>query len=84
MGIIRRDWYKRGSHNFVSDLDGMKRKVEDGRMMWNNAFVGAEEWNSIHPQQILRPRLDRPARQPVRNIEPTTAPITPFTDSDFV
>ena len=84
MGIINRDYYKRGNWNAVSDLDGQKRKVSDMRMMWNNAFVGKEEWNPIQPQQIIRPRLDRPARSPVRNVEPVSDPITPFTYSDFV
>lgn len=84
MSVTKRDYYKRGSHNIISDLDGMKRKVEDCRMMWNNAFVGREEWNPIQPQQIIRPRLDRPARSPVRNVEPVSDPIIPFTNSDFI
>ncbi len=84
MSVIRRDYYKRGNWNAVSDLDGMKRKSGDMRMMWNNAWVGKEEWNPIQPQQIIRARPDNPARSPVRNIEPTTAPITPFTVDDFV
>lgn len=84
MSIIRRDYYKRGSWNIVSDLDGMKRKVEDCRMMWNNAFVGKEEWNPIQPQQTIRARRDNPARNPVRNVEPPNTPVTPFTNNDFV
>ena len=84
MGIIRRPYFKKGSHNIVSDLDGMLRKVEDCRMMWNSAFVGREEWNPMHPQQILRVRPDRPARYPVRNVEPPNTSVEPFTDSDFV
>jgi hypothetical protein len=84
MGIIRRDYFKRGSWNAISDLDGQKRKSSDMRMQWNNLWVGTEEWSPKQPQQDLRPRPDRPARSPVRNIEPQTAPITPFTNSDFL
>jgi hypothetical protein len=84
MGIIRRDYYKRGSWNAISDLDGQKRKSSDMRMQWNNLWVGTEEWSPKQPQQDLRPRPDQPARSPVRNIEPQTAPITPFTNSDFL
>lgn len=84
MGIIRHDRYKRGSWNVISDLDGQKRKVEDCAMMWNGLFVGKEEWNPRQPQDLLRGRPDNPARSPVRNIEPQVAPLTPFTNSDFL
>lgn len=84
MGIITRDYWKKGNWNAVSDLDGMKRKSSDMRMQWNNLWVGKEEWSPIQPQQILRPRSDRPARSPVRNVEPPNTAVTPFTNSDFV
>lgn len=84
MGIIRRDYYKKGTWNAVSDLDGQKRKACDMRMMWNGLFVGKEEWNPRQPQDFVRGRTDNTARAPVRNIEPGTAPITPFTNSDFL
>jgi len=84
VGIIRRDWYKRGAWNAVSDLDGMKRKSSDMKMQWNNLWVGTEEWSPKQPQQEIKPRPDHPARTPVRNVEPQVAPITPFTNSDFL
>jgi hypothetical protein len=77
VGIIRRPYYKRGSHNIVSDLDGQLRKVEDCRMQWNGLFVGKEEWSPKQPQQDLRPRPDNPARFPVRNAEPRTVSVVP-------
>lgn len=84
MSIITRDYYKRGAWNAVSDLDGQKRKSSDMRMQWNNLWVGKEEWSPKQPQQDLRPRPDHPARSPVRNVEPQVAPVTPFTNSDFL
>jgi len=84
VGIIRRDTYTKGQWLAISDLDGQKRKSGDMRMQWNNLWVGKEEWSPKQPQQDLRPRPDNPARSPVRNIEPATAPITPFTNSDFL
>lgn len=76
MGIIRRDYHKRGSWNAVSDLDGQKRKASDMRMQWNNLWVGKDEWSPKQPQQDLRPRYDNPARYPIRATEPQTVPLT--------
>jgi hypothetical protein len=84
VGIITRDYYKRGNWNATSDLDGMKRKSGDMCMQWNNLWVGAEEWSPKQPQQDLRPRPDNPARSPVRNVEPQNVTITAFTNSDFL
>lgn len=80
MSIVRRDYYKRGSWNAISDLDGQKRKASDMRMQWNGLWVGKEEWSPKHPQQEPRPRLDRPARSPVRSTEPR---ITDLTESYY-
>jgi hypothetical protein len=84
VGIIRRDRYQKGTWNAVSDLDGMKRKASDMVMMWNNAWVGKEEFNPIQPQQTIRARPDNPARNPVRNIEPTNLVLTPFETSEIL
>ena len=84
MSVIRRDYYKKGAWNAVSDLDGMKRKSSDMRMMWNNAWVSREEWNPIQPQQTIRARRDNPARYPVRNVEPNPTAGPTFTNSDFL
>lgn len=84
MAIIKKDWYKRGAYNAISDLDGMKRKSSDMRMQWNGLWVGVEEFAPRQPQDLLRPRPDHPARTPVRDVEPQVAPLTPFTSSDFL
>lgn len=84
MGIITRDYYKKGSHNFICDLSGQKGKIEDGRFQWNGLFVLKSEWSPEQPQQQLVPRPDNPARSPVRNIEPQNIVFTAFTNSDFV
>lgn len=75
--IIRRDVYKRGAHNAISDIDGQKRKSTNMRMQWNNLWVGREEFETRHPQDIIRPRPDNPARSPVRNTEPTNLYVVP-------
>ena len=64
MGIIRRNFYKPGSHNSVSDDSGQKYKRSDMRLTWDNKLVGKDEWYAKQPQLELRPRQDRPG---VRN-----------------
>lgn len=82
--IITRDYYKRGAWNAISDQDGQKRKSSDMVMQWDNLWVGKDEFDPKHPQLMLRPRPDQPARTPVRNIEPQTAPITPLTNNELI
>jgi hypothetical protein len=82
--IIRRDFYKRGAWNAVSDRDGQKRKSSDMRMEWTGAWVGKEEWESKQPQLELRPRPDNPSRTPVRNTEPKNLVVPTFTDNEIV
>lgn len=82
--IITKDYYKRGSWNAICDLSGQKAKIEDMRMQWNGLLVLKSWWSPKQPQQDLRPRPDHPARSPVRNVEPQVAPVTPFTNSDFL
>ena len=84
MAIITKDYYKKGSWNAVSDLDGQKRKSTDMRMQWNSLWVGKEEWSPKQPQQELRPRPDNPARNPVRNIEPQNVVVPAFSNSDIL
>lgn len=61
MGLIRRDFYKRGSHNSVSDDSGQKYKRSDMRLTWDNKLVGKDEWYPKSPQLIIYPKPDRPA-----------------------
>jgi len=82
--IIRRDFYKRGACNAVSDCDGQKRKSSDMRMEWTGAWVGKEEWESKQPQLELRPRPDNPSRTPVRNTEPKNLVVPTFTENEIV
>jgi len=84
MGIVRRDTYKRGSWLVISDQDGQKRRIEDCKMQWDGLLVGKEEFDPKHQQLQLRPRVDRPARSPVRNTEPSNLVLEPFTNSDIV
>jgi hypothetical protein len=82
--IIRREYYKKGDWNAVSDQDGQKRKASNMRMQWDNLWVGIDEFDPRHPQLDLRPRPDNPSVPIVRNIEPQTAPITPLTVSEMI
>ena len=82
--IIRRDRYKKGSWNVISDQDGQKRKIGDMRMQWDNLLVGKEEFDKKHPQLELRPRPDNPSRTPVRNTEPKNLAVPTFTDNELV
>ena len=61
MSIIRRDYYKKGSHNAVSDDSGQKYKRSDMRLTWDNLLVGKDEYYEKQPQLLIRPRPDRPA-----------------------
>lgn len=61
MAIITKDFYKKGSHNSLSDYSGQKYKRSDMRLTWDNKLVGIDEWEAKHPQLTIRPRPDRPA-----------------------
>lgn len=61
MGIVRRDRYRRGTHNSISDVSGQKYKRSDMRLTWDNKLVGKDEFDPKSPQLIIRPRADRPA-----------------------
>jgi len=61
MGIIRRDRYRRGSHNAISDDSGQKYKRSDMRLTWDGKLVGRDEWEPKQPQLTLRPRPDSPS-----------------------
>jgi len=84
MGVITRDYYKKGAWNAISDQDGQKRKSSDMVMQWDNLWVGRDEFDAKHPQLELRPRPDNPSRSPVRNIEPGNLVITPFDNNDII
>lgn len=61
MGIIRRDYYQKGTHNSVSDDSGQKYKRSDMLLTWDNLLVGKDEYYEKQPQLLIRPRSDRPA-----------------------
>lgn len=61
MGIIRRDYYKKGDHNAISDDSAQKYKRSDMRLTWDGKLVGKDEWYPKHPQLTIRPIPDRPA-----------------------
>jgi len=61
MGIITRDYFKKGTHNSVSDDSGQKYKRSDMRLTWDNKLVGVDEYEPKQPQLTIRPRSDRPA-----------------------
>lgn len=75
--IIKRDRYKRGDWNLISDQSGQKYKASNTRTQWNGLQVGIDEFENRHPQDIIRPRPDNPARWPVRNTEPGNLYIVP-------
>lgn len=78
MGIITKDFYKKGSHNSISDLSGQKYKRSDMRLTWDNLLVGIDEWEPKHEQLILRPRPDRPAiTDQTRTQQPPTNLLDP-------
>lgn len=76
MAIITRNYYKKGTHNAISDLSGQKYKRSDMRLTWDNKLVGVDEWEEKHPQLIIRPRIDRPAIKDQTRTQGEDAPMT--------
>jgi hypothetical protein len=78
MGIIRRDYYKRGDHNSISDQSGQKYKRGDMKLQWDGLLVGIDEYDPKHPQLTLRPpREDISVKNQTRTEDPPTNLLDP-------
>jgi hypothetical protein len=50
------NFFKSGSWNFICDVCGFKKKIEEGRKRWDGLLVCEEDWETDHPQKYLRVR----------------------------
>lgn len=60
------DYYSHGSHNFICDRCGFKRKSFDKRKEWTGLMVCPECWDPRHPQDFVRGTIDRQSVQDPR------------------
>lgn len=50
--------YKKGAWNVIDDVTGFKHKSTDLRLRWDGLYVSKENWETRHPQELLRARQD--------------------------
>jgi len=60
-------YYKRRSHNVISDRSGFEYKADQVRREWNGHIVGNDEYEPRHPQSYIKARPERPG---VKNPRP--------------
>ena len=66
----RRNQYKKGDHNVISDYSGQKLKRSQCRYTWDGFLVGKSEWEPKHPQLTIKGRDEQiavPDTRPRRN-----------------
>lgn len=69
---MKKTYYRRRSHNVISDRSGFEYKAGETRTEWNGHIVGRDEWEPRHPQSYIRARPERPG---VRNPRPGASDI---------
>lgn len=68
----RNPGYQVNNHWLVCQLCGRDIRVQDARVTWDGLKVCEEDWESRHPQELIKPIVDQPAP-----IGPTTGKETP-------
>lgn len=51
--------YTPGTWNCLCDVCGFKFKATDLRLRWDGAFVCSKDWETRHPQDFVRGRVDK-------------------------
>lgn len=54
-------YYQPGAHNLICDRTGFKIKSTDARKEWTGAVVRSGSFETRHPQDFLRSKVDRQA-----------------------
>lgn len=51
--------YRPGDHYVICDVCGFKVRSSETRMRWDNLRVCLKDWETRHPQDLVRGRRDR-------------------------
>lgn len=58
---MRTTWWESGDWNAICDVCGFKFKASQLRLRWDGLRVCDTDWESRHPQELIRPIPDQPA-----------------------
>ena len=56
---MRRTWWKSGQYNALCDVCGKKFKSVDLKHRWDGLMVCEHDWETRHPQELIRPIKDQ-------------------------
>lgn len=56
---MRDTWFKSGKWNAVCDVCGFNFKNTDLKLRWDGLMVCKDDWETRHPQELIRPIPDR-------------------------
>lgn len=56
---MRSTWWKSGQFNVLCDVCGFKFKSIDLRQRWDGLMVCQNDWETRHPQELIRPIQDQ-------------------------
>ncbi len=68
-----RNRYKKGEHNVIDDITGLKQKSGDMRKLQGEQkglLTHKDNWEGLHPQLYVKSRVDK---QSIKNSRPRTA-----------
>lgn len=55
------NWYKHGDWNAICDICGFKFKASQLKKNWKGEMVCEQDWETRHPQELLRVPKDDPS-----------------------
>lgn len=69
---MKTTWWKQSSWDAICDSCGLKFKADQLRLRWDGLMVCDADWETRHPQDLIRPIPDQPAPPWTRpDVDPT-------------
>lgn len=56
---MSKPYYKKGTYNAVCDICGFEYKADEMRKNWKGLYVCKKDFETRHPQDYLRARIER-------------------------
>lgn len=56
---MKNTWWKNGEWNAICDVCGFRFKSSDLSFRWDGLMVCREDWETRHPQEMIRPVPDQ-------------------------
>lgn len=56
---MKNTWWKSGEWNALCDVCGHKYKASELRQRWDGLMVCRDDWETRHPQELIRPIPDQ-------------------------